>query len=165
MKLSSRNTSGKRMEKEGEGCVCVLRGRKYWMCNKGEKSVYTWMYVCQCVCVCVCFLRPSRGGKFSWAIIRPQITALHSQKSPLLGPHQLHNEDFAPKHQNSLEKCRNLNLSRNTEELHYKQLFCGKISQWWTKKGSRRQWHFTRYSWNTLSFTFSPVITTASQVC
>lgn len=54
----------------------------------------------------MCFLRPCRGGKFSRAIIRPQITALHSQKSPLLGPHQQHNE--GSKKPSTLEKCRNL---------------------------------------------------------
>lgn len=64
------------------------------------------MHVCECVSECVCFLRPCRGGKFSRAIIRPQITALHSQKSPLLGPHQQHNE--GSKKPSTLEKCRNL---------------------------------------------------------
>lgn len=55
------------------------------------------IHACMYVSVCVCFLRPNRGGKFSRAIIRPQITALHSQKSPLLGPHQQHSEDSTPK--------------------------------------------------------------------
>lgn len=60
--------------------------------KKKNKCVYMHVYEC----VCVCFLRPSRGGKFSQAIIRPQITALRSQKSPLLGPHQQPREDSTP---------------------------------------------------------------------
>lgn len=96
------------------------------------------MHVCECVCAR--FLRPSRGGKFSRAIIRPQITALHSQKSPLLGPHQQHNEDFTAKNQThplwkNVETSNSLlRISGNTEDVHQKQLFCGQVFKWWAKK-------------------------------
>lgn len=69
----------------GKGvCVCVRANTE---CVTKKKV---------CIHVSVCFLRPSRGGKFSRAIIRPQIRALLSQNSPLLGPphhQQQHNED------------------------------------------------------------------------
>lgn len=76
------NTSGKRMQAE-ENTECVTKKKKQ-------------MCIHACIWVCACFLRPSRGGKFSQAIIRPQITALRSQKSPLLGPHQQPREDSTP---------------------------------------------------------------------
>ena len=121
--------------------------------------------------VCVCFLRPGRGGKFSRAIIRPQITALHSQKPPLLGPHQRHNEDFTPK----TKRIHSGKMSQPQSQFKFISRFMRNnfsVGKYFNNEQKEKhvfvstsifylrvQTLFSYFLWNTSAFTFTPVIT------
>lgn len=126
------------------------------------------------VSVCVCFLRPSGGGKFSRAIIRPQITALYSQKPPLLGPHQRHNEDFTPK----TKRIHSGNMSQPQSQFKFVSGFMRNnfsVGKYFNNEQKEKnvfvstsmfylrvqavQTLFSHFLWNTSAFTFTPVIT------
>lgn len=93
--------------------------RKYWMCNK-EKCKYACACIRVCKCVYVCFLRPSRGGKWRGAIIRPQITARTARDGLCRGP-IVSSYDDKKKHKIHIEpgkRTKPQNHQMITEEAH-----------------------------------------------